>query len=87
MIYVRRCFIRNDSDRRVKEEILLASNRIMRKEADAKSTFIRHVFHEMRTPLHILSTFLTSCNHTIEDFEEMKHHTGRPNFIEIDYCF
>ena len=48
----------------------------MRKEADAKSAFIRHVFHEMRTPLHVLSTFLSSCNPTAEDFEEMKHHTG-----------
>ena len=60
----------------MKEEILLASNRIMQKEADAKSTFIRHVFHEMRTPLHVLSTFLSSSNPSDEDFEEMRHHTG-----------
>lgn len=60
----------------MKEEILLASNRIMKKEAEAKSTFIRHVFHEMRTPLHVLSSFLGSFNPTAEDFEEMKLHTG-----------
>ena len=48
----------------------------MRKEAEAKSTFIRHVFHEMRTPLHVLSTFLSCFNPTVEDFEEMKYHTG-----------
>ena len=71
-----RCFIRNDTDRRVKSEILQASNRIMKQEAEAKSTFIRHVFHEMRTPLHVLSTFLSSFNPTAEDFEEMRHHTG-----------
>lgn len=71
-----RCFIRNDTDRRVKEEILMASNRIMAEEADAKGAFIRHVFHEMRTPLHVLSTFLNSVNPSAEDFEEMRHHTG-----------
>lgn len=71
-----RCFIRNDTDRRLKEEILLASNRIMKKEAEAKSAFIRHVFHEMRTPLHVLATFLHSYNPSPEDFQEMQHHTG-----------
>ena len=53
----------------------------MKKEADAKSTFIRHVFHEMRTPLHVLSTFLSSSNRSDEDFEEMRHHTG---FVHCD---
>jgi signal transduction histidine kinase len=71
-----RCFIRNDTDRRVREEILLVSNRIMKKEAEAKSTFIRHVFHEMRTPLHVLSNFLGIMSPSPEDFDEMRHHTG-----------
>ena len=54
----------------------MASNRIMAEEADAKGAFIRHVFHEMRTPLHVLSTFLNSVSPSAEDFEEMRHHTG-----------
>ena len=37
-----RCFIRNDYERRMKEEILMAENRIVKKEANAKGVFIRY---------------------------------------------
>ena len=56
---------------------MLASNRIMKQEAIAKSAFIRHVFHEMRTPLHILSSYLNSFTPSAEDLDEMRHHTGK----------
>jgi hypothetical protein len=49
----------------------------MKQEAEAKSTFIRHVFDEMRPPLCLMSSFLSTLNPTAEAFNEMKLHTGR----------
>eukprot|EP01038_Epipyxis_sp_PR26KG_P004408 gene4408-6234_t len=47
-----RCFIRNDTERKVKE----AFNNAIRNKAEtvaiAKNSFIRKVFHEIKTPLH-----------------------------------
>ena len=48
-------------------------------------TFIRHVFHEMRTPLHVLSTFL-NCFHTSFDAKADKDFTElKDNFVEMQY--
>jgi signal transduction histidine kinase len=71
-----RCFTRNDTNRRIEEEVLEAQNKINRENAKAKAVFIRNVFHEIRTPLHALSSFFSNPNPLREEFIEMKHHTG-----------
>jgi signal transduction histidine kinase len=71
-----RCFSRNDTERRLEEELLEVQNKISKENAKAKATFIRNVFHEIRTPLHALSSFFSNPNPLREEFVEMKHHTG-----------
>jgi signal transduction histidine kinase len=71
-----RCFSRNDTNRRIEEEVLEAQDKINIENAKVKAIFIRNVFHEIRTPLHALSSFFSNPNPLREEFVEMKHHTG-----------
>jgi len=81
-----RCFLRNDTDRKVREHVLLESNRIMKIEGDAKSAFIAHVFNEMRSPLNTLSNFFNS-NPAAHDFDQMKTHTDLTLSMLDNLCY
>jgi signal transduction histidine kinase len=75
-----RCFIRNDLDRRVSEAITTIEKRNVAASAAAKDRFIRRVFHEIRTPLHIMTGCFPSSDSNgmaAEDLEELKKHTGK----------
>jgi PAS domain S-box-containing protein len=54
-----RCFIRNDNERRVREAVLETDRRLTEAAAKAKDKFIRRVFHEVQTPLHVLSGMMS----------------------------
>jgi signal transduction histidine kinase len=66
-----RCFVRNDAERRIQETI---NNENIKKTilmSSAKDRFIRKVFHEIKTPLHILSSSLQSES-LFQNAEELK---------------
>ena len=65
-----------DKNRKIKEEQLAATVKLAKKHAESKATFIRNLFHEIRTPMHVLSSFFSDKDPSREDFEDMKHHTG-----------
>lgn len=69
--------MRDDKSRRLKEEETAASMKLMKKHTESKATFIRNLFHEIRTPMHVLSSFFSEKDPSREDFEDMKHHTGK----------
>eukprot|EP00596_Hydrurales_sp_CCMP1899_P005116 CAMPEP_0119041318 /NCGR_PEP_ID=MMETSP1177-20130426/11544_1 /TAXON_ID=2985 /ORGANISM="Ochromonas sp, Strain CCMP1899" /LENGTH=771 /DNA_ID=CAMNT_0007007269 /DNA_START=1030 /DNA_END=3345 /DNA_ORIENTATION=- len=70
-----RCFIRNDTDRHIKAMVLAAETALTKKNEEARNTFIRNVFHEIRTPLHSVWSFFDNPEPTKQDFIEMKHQT------------
>ena len=55
-----RCFIRDDTDRRIKEALAALEIKKSLEAQQNKDTFVRRVFHELRTPLQVrLPSFLT----------------------------
>ena len=60
----------------MRQEVEDAQLLIKKRNEEAKAAFIRHVFHEIRTPLHVLSSFFSYPDPSRDDFEDMKHHTG-----------
>jgi signal transduction histidine kinase len=71
-----RCFIRNDLDRCIGEAITKIEKKNAAASAAARDRFIRRVFHEIRTPLHIMTGYLGLDSMSAEDIEELKKHTG-----------
>ena len=53
-----RCFIRDDTGRKVREARLEEQHRSAVETARAKDKFMRKVFHEIKTPCHLLSSVL-----------------------------
>jgi two-component system, NarL family, capsular synthesis sensor histidine kinase RcsC len=53
-----RCFIRDDTGRKVREARLEERHRSVVEMAKAKDKFMRKVFHEIKTPCHLLSSVL-----------------------------
>jgi len=53
-----RCFIRDDTGRKVREARLEERHRNLLEMAKAKDKFMRKVFHEIKTPCHLLSSVL-----------------------------
>jgi CheY-like chemotaxis protein len=53
-----RCFIRDDSERRLKELAREMELRASKESSAAKSKFISRLFHEIRTPMHIVDASL-----------------------------
>ena len=53
-----RCFIRDDTARKVREARLEERHRSVLEMAKAKDKFMRKVFHEIKTPCHLLSSVL-----------------------------
>ena len=53
-----RCFIRDDTARKVREARLEERHRALLETARAKDRFMRKVFHEIKTPCHLLSSVL-----------------------------
>jgi signal transduction histidine kinase len=49
-----RCFIRDDTSRKVREERLRVTREKETELAKAKDVFFRKIFHEIRTPSHTL---------------------------------
>jgi PAS domain S-box-containing protein len=73
-----RCFIRDDTERRVREAIQEAHMKQMKLSSAAKDRFIRRVFHEIRTPMHTVSSCLNGCsvnNYSRGEMEELGHQT------------
>ena len=78
--------MRLDKDQKVRDLLDEMKKKLDRNHAEAKATFIRDVFHEIRTPMHVLSSFFSDTDPSREDFEDMKHHTGTTNqkiFVQI----
>jgi PAS domain S-box-containing protein len=64
-----RCFIRDDTQRKIREARLEESARKESEIAEAKDIFVRKTFHELLTPCHILKSLLTGhmeCNSEME---------------------
>eukprot|EP00284_Hemiselmis_tepida_P002703 CAMPEP_0174951288 /NCGR_PEP_ID=MMETSP1355-20121228/94772_1 /TAXON_ID=464990 /ORGANISM="Hemiselmis tepida, Strain CCMP443" /LENGTH=841 /DNA_ID=CAMNT_0016198939 /DNA_START=211 /DNA_END=2736 /DNA_ORIENTATION=+ len=59
-----RCFIRDDTARKVREARLSEMAHREKEVSEAKSVFVRKTFHEIRTPCHLLS-------HLLSQFEEV----------------
>ena len=57
-----RCFIRDDTGRKVREARLEERHRSVVEMAKAKDKFMRKVFHEIKTPCHLLSSVLDSVD-------------------------
>jgi signal transduction histidine kinase len=53
-----RCFLRNDAERRIREAIKEENIKRAALISAAKDRFIRKIFHEIKTPLHTLSSSL-----------------------------
>ena len=54
-----RCFIRDDTQRKIREARLEESARKESEIAEAKDIFVRKTFHELLTPCHVLKSLLT----------------------------
>ena len=57
-----RCFIRDDTGRKVREARLEERHRSVVEMAKAKDKFMRKVFHEIKTPCHLLSSVLDNAD-------------------------
>jgi PAS domain S-box-containing protein len=57
-----RCFIRDDTGRKVREARLEERHRSVVEMAKAKDRFMRKVFHEIKTPCHLLSSMLDGAD-------------------------
>ena len=76
-----RCFVRSDTSRQLKQDLLESKIKVARNHVQSKSAFIRNVFHEIRTPMHVLTSFFSESDPSREDFEDMRHHTGETKNI------
>ena len=63
--------MRLDKDQKVRDLLDEMKKKLDRNHAEAKATFIRDVFHEIRTPMHVLSSFFSDTDPSREDFEDM----------------
>lgn len=72
----RRCFMRPDPHYYIRAKSIQEKNKLSRKHAESRTAFIRNVFHEIRTPMHVLSNFFSDSNPSRQDFDDMRHHTG-----------
>ena len=73
--------MRSDSYYDSKARILHDNKVLARKHTESRTEFVRNVFHEIRTPMHVLSNFFCDTNPSREDFEDMKHHTGNVLYV------
>uniref|UniRef100_A0A6U6BI43 Histidine kinase n=1 Tax=Guillardia theta TaxID=55529 RepID=A0A6U6BI43_GUITH len=71
-----RCFIRDDTGRKIREERLRVTREKEQQLAKAKDIFVRKTFHEIRTPCHIL------WNHVAILEEQMKEMKLATSFTE-----
>jgi hypothetical protein len=76
-----RCFIRNDVDRRIQDAIYNENVKKTVLMSAAKDKFIRKIFHEIKTPLHILSSSLQS-----KMFSDAKGQKSLCNQVSCYYC-
>lgn len=66
-----RCFIRNDTERRIRDAVNESTINQAKQLAQSKDNFIRRIFHEIRTPMHVVSTCFQSQVITKDDVREM----------------
>jgi signal transduction histidine kinase len=83
--------MRLDSYYDTKARIVHDNKVLARKHTESRTEFVRNVFHEIRTPMHVLSNFFCDSNPSREDFEDMKHHTGNVTYRNVQlrnvqYC-
>lgn len=79
-LYVKKnsIIIDNDSSSSSDIALKLLIEKIILRNAEKKEHFIRHVFHEIRTPLHVLSNYLSSFSFpSLEEQREMRHHISK----------
>ena len=77
--------MRSDSYYDTKARIAHDNKVLARKHTESRTEFVRNVFHEIRTPMHVLSNFFCDTNPSREDFEDMKHHTGNVQYSTVQY--
>ena len=79
--------MRPDSYYDTKARIVHDNRLLARKHTESRTEFVRNVFHEIRTPLHVLSNFFCDTNPSREDFEDMKHHTGNVQHSAVQLSY
>jgi signal transduction histidine kinase len=79
--------MRLDSYYDTKARIVHDNKVLARKHTESRTEFVRNVFHEIRTPMHVLSNFFCDSNPSREDFEDMKHHTGNVTYSTVRHCY
>lgn len=52
------CFVRDDTERRIQKAVDEAERNKLSLVSAAKDKFIRRIFHEIRTPLHMMQRSL-----------------------------
>ena len=65
-----RCFIRDDTERRIQAAVAEAEMNKLSLVSAAKDKFVRRIFHEIRTPLHIMYSALK--NHIDENASNLR---------------
>ena len=66
------CYLRDDVDKLK----LLTEERCNTKATRSQETFIRRVFHKLRTPLHVICNSLGVNEVTLEELSEVRYHAG-----------
>ena len=81
-----RCFIRNDIERKIQEAIYHENVKKTAMMSAAKDKFIRKIFHEIKTPLHILYSSLQ--DKSLSDVTEQKSLSNQVSIsIKIAFYF
>lgn len=78
-----RCFIRDDNERRIREAVFKTKMDSLAMLMNAKDSFIRRMFHEIKTPLHAIQTSLSIALHANRNtqVEIMKD-----LYYQMEYC-
>ena len=66
------CYLRDDIEK-IKE---ITEEKCMMRSSLFQDTFIRRVFHKMRTPLHVICNSLGVSEVTLEELSEVRYHAG-----------
>ena len=61
-----RCFIRDNAERRIQETLHEMELKSIKAAAEGKDQFMRRVFHEIKTPLHVFNGFTTDLHERIK---------------------
>ena len=71
-----RCFIRDDTSRKIGEARVKATDELRNKLIEDKSKFVSKFIHEIKTPIHILQLSLETENNDISDISSQIKKVG-----------